>query len=68
MFMKIICNGEELEVVTDATLLALIRKMELNPDTVVAECDGTVIPREEYDEFVLPAGARLELVRFVGGG
>jgi sulfur carrier protein len=66
--MKILCNGEELEVVTGTTLLALIRKLELDPDIVVAECDGTVIRREDYDDFVLPAGARLELVRFVGGG
>jgi sulfur carrier protein len=42
--------------------------MELNPDTVVAECDGRIINRDEYDSLVLQDGNVLELIRFVGGG
>jgi thiamine biosynthesis protein ThiS len=34
----------------------------------VAECDGRIIKRDEYDTFVLSEGNVLELIRFVGGG
>jgi sulfur carrier protein len=66
--MRIICNGEEQEVRAGITLIELLQDLELNPDTVVAECNGTIVRREEYDALVLPENGRLELIRFVGGG
>jgi len=66
--MKITCNGETKEINPDTTLVNFIRNIELNPDTVVAECDGLIIKRDEYDTFVLSEGNVLELIHFVGGG
>jgi len=66
--MIITCNGETKELTPDTTLVSFIRDMDLNPDTVVAECDGRIIKRDEYDTLVLADGNILELIRFVGGG
>lgn len=66
--MKITCNGETQEINPGITLIAFIRDLELNPDTVVAECDGRIIKRDEYEDLVLSEGNVLELIRFVGGG
>ena len=66
--MRILCNGEEQEVRAGITLIELLQELDLNPDTVVAECNGTIVRREEYDTLVLPENGRLELIRFVGGG
>jgi len=66
--MKITCNGETKEITPNTTLISFIRDMNLNPDTVVAECDGRIVKREEYDNLVLSEKNVLELIRFVGGG
>ena len=66
--MKITCNGETKEITPNTTLLSFIRDMNLNLDTVVAECDGRIVKREEYDNLVLSEETVLELIRFVGGG
>ena len=66
--MIITCNGETKELTPDTTLVSFIRDMDLNPDTVVAECDGRIIKRDEYDTLILADGNILELIRFVGGG
>jgi sulfur carrier protein len=66
--MKITCNGETKEITPNTTLISFIRDMNLNPDTVVAECDGRIVKREEYDNLVLSEETVLELIRFVGGG
>ena len=66
--MKIICNSETKEITPNTTLVSFIKDMNLNPDTVVAECDGRIIKRDEYDTLVLSDGNVLELIRFVGGG
>ena len=66
--MKITCNGETKELTQNTTLVSFIKDMDLNPDTVVAECDGRIIKRGEYDTLILSDGNVLELIRFVGGG
>ena len=66
--MKITCNGETKAITSNTTLVSFIREMDLNPDTVVAECDGRIIKRDEYDTLILSDGNVLELIRFVGGG
>jgi sulfur carrier protein len=66
--MKITCNGEQRELSPDTTLITFIRDMDLNPDTVVAECDGNIISRDDYETLILREGCVLELIRFVGGG
>ena len=66
--MNITCNGETKKIAPNTTLESFIRNLDLNPETVVAECDGRIIKREEYDTLVLREGNVLELIRFVGGG
>ena len=66
--MQITCNGETREIAPNMTLIAFIRSLNLNPDTVVAECDGRIVKRDEYDTMELCEGNVLELIRFVGGG
>lgn len=66
--MKIICNSEPKEVEPGTTLTEFILSLELNPDTVVAECDTVIINRDQYEKHILAENCRLELIRFVGGG
>ena len=66
--MKITCNGETKDIDLGTTLVTLIKNLDLNPDTVVAECDGRIVKRDEYDTLVLTEDNVIELVRFVGGG
>jgi thiamine biosynthesis protein ThiS len=66
--MQITCNGETKNIDPGTTLVTLIKNLNLNPDTVVAECDGRIIKRDEYDALVLAEGNIIELVRFIGGG
>lgn len=66
--MIIFCNGKERQVGVDTTVADLLAELQLNPQTVVVECNKDIVKLEEYDVFILPEGAKLELIRFVGGG
>ena len=50
------------------TLTALLKHLNLNAATVVAEIDGNIVERDKFAETKLSDGQRIELVRFVGGG
>ncbi|OGQ94754.1 MAG: thiamine biosynthesis protein ThiS [Deltaproteobacteria bacterium RIFOXYD12_FULL_57_12] len=66
--MKIICNGQTKETRDGISLHDFIRESGLNPGTVVAECDGVIIRREDYETCQLKENSMVELIRFVGGG
>jgi sulfur carrier protein len=51
-----------------ATVAELLKRLEIDQATVVAEIDGKIVPRAEFAATALRGGASIELVRFVGGG
>ena len=57
-----------MEVDKGLTIEKLILNLDLNPDTVVVECDGNIVLREGYNDHVIQEDSSLELIRFVGGG
>ena len=66
--MEITCNGLEKEIDSNITVIQLMDDLELNPDSVVVQCDGKIISRDDYPVHTLKEGSVLELIRFVGGG
>ena len=66
--MKIVCNGKEMNVEEGLAVEALLLELELNPSTVVVECDGVIVLKDGYKTNVLKEGSVVELIKFVGGG
>jgi thiamine biosynthesis protein ThiS len=50
------------------TLSALLADLKIDEATVVAEVDGRIIERRDFAATPLNDGAKIELIRFVGGG
>jgi thiamine biosynthesis protein ThiS len=61
-------NGERREVPAPATLLDLLRHLELDPRMVVVEHNRVIVRRPTLGEVRLQDGDQVELVHFVGGG
>lgn len=66
--LEIILNGQPYSAVAGQSLLDLVRSLELEPERVAIELDGQIVKREQWAHTPLHAGARVELVHFVGGG
>ncbi len=66
--MIIFCNGQERQVEDDCLLADVLASLELNPQTVVVECNKVIVKPDEFAGFIVPESAKLELIRFVGGG
>jgi thiamine biosynthesis protein ThiS len=61
-------NGEPREIPAPATLLDLLRHLELDPRMVVVEHNRAIVRRPRLGEVRLQDGDQVELVHFVGGG
>ena len=65
--MQYIVNGQNEEFAATC-LFDLLAERGNDPEKVVVECNGQIIPKDNYAATTLHRGDRLELVQFVGGG
>jgi len=64
----IFANGKPLQVESPISVQKTVLQLKLQPNTILAELNGEVLPRESWEETQLDHGDRLELVRVVAGG
>jgi thiamine biosynthesis protein ThiS len=61
-------NGEPRDVPHGATIADLLDGLGIRPDRVAVELNRAIVKQTHWAEIVLPPGAELEIVQFVGGG
>lgn len=66
--IAITVNGETRAARAGDTISDLVRALELDPERLAIELDRRIVKRAHWAATVLPAGAILEIVQFVGGG
>jgi thiamine biosynthesis protein ThiS len=66
--MVITVNGEERQAPAGITVRALLEELEMPLDRVAVELNRRIIRKPQWDTTVVPEGAHLEVVHFVGGG
>ena len=71
MAIQIVFNGQT-RVFNDleegATIAGLITALEVQPDRVAIELNGSISSRKTWAETIISPGDRVEMVHFVGGG
>jgi sulfur carrier protein len=66
--IEIVVNGEQRTAAAGQTILGLLGDLQLDPARVAVELDRKIVKQPRWSETVLEAGARIEIVQFVGGG
>lgn len=64
----VIANGRELVLDQSCTLTEFLNRQQLLPRSVVVELNGEAVTPSEFDQRMVKAGDRLEIVRIVAGG
>ena len=60
-------NGAHVEA-AGQTLSQYLASTACNPQRIVIEYNGEILPRENYDTTVLTDDAQVEIISFMGGG
>ena len=66
--ISIIVNGETRAARVGDTIFDLVSALDLDPERLAVELDRRIVKRADWATTVIPAGAALEIVQFVGGG
>ncbi len=65
---EVTVNGERRFFAVGATLLDVVRDLNLEPDRVAVELNRAIVKREAWTVTRFDADAEIEIVQFVGGG
>ena len=68
MPIDIVVNCEPETVPQGLTILGLLLRLKVAPERVAVELDRRIVKQPKWEETTLEAGARVEIVQFVGGG
>ncbi len=66
--MTIIVNGQERTIEEGATLLELLKKLDLEGKVMAAAVNMQIVKQDQWGEHRLNDRDKLELLDFVGGG
>ena len=66
--MKIIFNGQTLELAENSTLQNLIESQNLMGKRLAAEVNLEIIPKAEHADYILKNDDKVEIVHAIGGG
>lgn len=64
----VFANGKADQIPAETSISGLVAYYKLIPSMVMAEVNGTVILRKDWDSTRLQHGDRVELIRVVAGG
>jgi sulfur carrier protein len=71
MSFTVVLNGQPRSFTTlsqSPSLDQFVAELGLKGDRVAVERNGAIVPRASWNQTLLSAGDRLEVVHFVGGG
>jgi len=66
--IRVQVNGRSLELDAGLSISDLLGDLNLAPEHVVVEMNAAIVEPEVQSETIIPEGAKIEIVRFVGGG
>ena len=66
--MYITLNGQKKEIAASQSLREVVGKFASSPAVLVAEVNGAIVKKNQWDETRVNDGDIVELVSFVGGG
>mgnify|MGYP002765841864 CR=1 FL=1 len=63
-----VINGIEKDYAEGITLSEVLAKEGYKPEQIAVECNEEIVPKAEYETYILDAADHLEVVKFMGGG
>jgi sulfur carrier protein len=66
--MRVIVNGDDIELPADATLIDLLQMLALGSTKVAVELNQSIVPRSQYALQRLQQDDCIEIVYAIGGG
>ncbi len=65
---EILLNGTTKQIANDFTIATLVKELNLENKRLAVEVNMEIIPRSQFEKYVLVAEDNVEIIHAVGGG
>jgi sulfur carrier protein len=66
--VQILLNGEPFDIVDNCSVARLLECCELTGQRLAVEINQHIIPRSQFEQYLLQLNDKVEIVRAIGGG
>ncbi|MCK5717402.1 MAG: sulfur carrier protein ThiS [Thiomargarita sp.] len=66
--MEIFINGKAQLIEDQLSITGLLKTLDLEQQRLAVEINLDIIPRSQFEHYVLSVGDKVEIVRAIGGG
>jgi len=66
--MDILLNQKIFSVMYNISITNLLKEVDVDSKYIAIEVNGEIIPKSEYDDYLLKNNDRVEIITAVGGG
>lgn len=66
--ISVTVNGETRDIPPDQSVAALLCFLSVPADRVAVELNRVIVRKRDWEYTIVPQGAKIEIVEFVGGG
>lgn len=66
--MQIYINGEEKTIAEQSSMATLIEQLALTDKRIAVEVNEELVPRSTFNQHLIQANDRIEIINAVGGG
>ena len=64
----VLINGKEVKIEKDISLYEILKENKFDPSFVAVEVNEKLVKRENFRDFLVKDGYKVEVFSFVGGG
>lgn len=64
----VLINGKEVKIEKDISLYEILKENKFDPSFVAVEVNEKLVKRENFKNFLVKDGYKVEVFSFVGGG
>jgi|TARA_B100001146_G_C16186839_1_gene437250 thiamine biosynthesis protein ThiS len=66
--MNILVNQKKIIISKESTVISILTNLDIEDKYLAIEVNETILPKSEYDKYIIQENDKIEIINAIGGG
>ena len=66
--MNIFVNQKKIVASKESTIINILENLDIENKYLAVEINGAILPKSEYDKYIIQENDKIEIINAIGGG
>jgi sulfur carrier protein len=66
--MNIFVNQKKIIISKESTIISILTNLDIEDKYLAIEVNETILPKSEYDKYIIQENDKIEIINAIGGG